>query len=158
MVKAKDAGWDLPRRKPVTKEVIERAIRAEEATAAVEHRARAAWFDELRDIIVVVLDDGRLFGADRSHFPAFQDAAPQHLRGLRATGDGVFLAVEDLDLHVNVDGLVNRLIEESPAAVRRVAGRLAGMATSDIKAASSARNGRLGGRPRKEAGKAPEHA
>jgi hypothetical protein len=63
--------------------------------------------------------------------------------------DGAFLFVEDLDLHINVDGLVRRLMEQSPVTIRRAAGRLTGMATPPAKAASSARNGRLGGRPKK---------
>ena len=53
-----------------------------------------------------------------------------------------------LDLHVSVEGLVTRIIEESPMVIRRSGARLAGLTTSPAKAVASARNGRLGGRPK----------
>jgi hypothetical protein len=56
--------------------------------------------------------------------------------------------VEDLDLHISVDGLVTRIMEESPLAIKRSGARLVGLTTSPAKAISSARNGRLGGRPK----------
>jgi hypothetical protein len=147
-VKEKVGGWDLPRRKPITKEVVDRAIAAEDTAALGEHHARAAWFDREHDVVTMVLTDGRVFGAERRLIPSLHDVTPRQLRNLCATVDGIFLFVEELDLHINVDGLVTRLMEESPTAVRRAAGRLTGMATSPAKAASSARNGRLGGRPK----------
>jgi hypothetical protein len=60
----------------------------------------------------------------------------------------VYLIVVDLDLHISVDGLVTRIMEESPLAIKRSGARLAGLTTSPAKATSSARNGRLGGRPK----------
>lgn len=148
-IEAED-GWKLPRRKPVDKAAVDRAIAAEEAAALAEHRARQAWFDGEHNVVTVMLTDGRVFGAEPCHIPSLRDATPDQLRTLRATEDGVFLFVEALDLHIAVDGLVTRLLEQSPTAIRRAAGRLAGMATSQAKAAASARNGRLGGRPSKK--------
>ena len=55
---------------------------------------------------------------------------------------------QDPDRHIGVDGLVTRIMEESPLAIKRSGARLAGLATSPAKATSSARNGRLGGRPK----------
>jgi hypothetical protein len=151
MVKDNDASWILPKRKRITKEVLDRAIEAEEKAAAREHQAREAWFDPQHGTVMLKLTDGRVFGAEPGFIPSLRDAAPEQLNELRASGDGAFLVVKELDLHINVDGLVMRIMEESPLAVKRSGARLAGLKTSAAKAAASARNGRLGGRPKSKA-------
>ena len=151
MVKVNDdsAGWELPRRKPVTRETLGRAIVAEEAIGSLEHKARKAWFDNSNDVVLIILTDGRVFGAERGLIPSLKKASQCQLGKLRASGDGVFLVMEDMDLYVNVDGLVTRLMEKSALTVQRIGARLAGRSTSPAKAVSSANNGHMGGRPKK---------
>jgi hypothetical protein len=133
MVKHNDEDWALPQRKPITKEVLDRAIRAEEDAAAREHHAQEAWFDREHGTVMLKLTDGRVFGTEPRLIPSLEGASPLQLDGLRASDDGVYLVIQELDLHITVDGLVTRII--------------AGLTTSPAKAAASARNGRLGGRP-----------
>ena len=147
MVK-EDEGWTPPQRKPITREALDRAIDAEKEAAFQEHQAREAWFDGQHGTVMLKLTDGRVFGAEPGFIPSLQGASPNQLAGLRASDDGAYLVIKVLDLHVSVDGLVARIIEESPAAVRRSGARLAGLTTSPAKAVASARNGRLGGRPK----------
>lgn len=92
----------------------------------------------------MLLTDGRVFGARPERIPSLRQASRRDLKSIRASEDGVFLVAGDLDLRINVDGLVTRLIEGSPSTVRRVGARLAGKATSPVKAAAAARPGRLG--------------
>ena len=143
-----DEGWMLPQRKPITKDVLDRAIGAEEEAASQEHQAREAWFDGQHGTVMLKLTDGRVFGAEPGFIPSLHGASPIQLAGLRASDDGAYLVIKALDLHVSVEGLVTRIIEESPMAVRRSGARLAGLTTSAAKAVASARNGRLGGRPK----------
>ena len=148
MVKSDDEGWMPPQRKPITKDALDRAIGAEEEAASQEHQAREAWFDGQHGTVMLKLLDGRVFGAEPGFIPSLQGASPIQLAGLRASDDGVYLVIKALDLHISVEGLVTRIIEESPMVIRRSGARLAGLTTSPAKAVASARNGRLGGRPK----------
>ena len=140
MVKDNDEGWVVPRRKPITKDVLDRAIAAEEEAASREHQAQEAWFDPQHGTVMLKLTDGRVFGAEPSFIPSLQDASPKQLGSMRASDDGVYLylVVKELDLHITVDGLVTRIMEESPLAIKRSGARLAGLTTSPAKAGRKA--------------------
>ena len=147
MVKHDDGDWALPRRKPITSEVLDRAIRAEKDATTREHQAQKAWFDREHGAVMLKLADGRIFGAESRFIPSLRDVLPEQLEALCASDDGAYLVLKDLDLHISVDGLVIRIMEESPLAIKRSSARFAGLTTSAAKAVSSARNGQLGGRP-----------
>jgi hypothetical protein len=89
--------------------------------------------------------------------PGESDLLGLGISGLRASDNGVYPVVADLDLRISVDGLVTRIMEASPRAIKRAGARLAGQTTSAAKATASARNGRLGGRPKAKAKTAAWH-
>ena len=157
MVKDTDEGWMPPQRKPITKAVLDRAIDAEEAAASQEHQAREAWFDGQHGTVMLKLMGGRVFGGEPRFILSLHGASSKQLSGLRTSDDGVYLVFETLDLHVNVDGLVTRIMEESPLAIKRSGARLAGLTKSPAKAVASARNGRLGGRPKSKPNTTAQH-
>jgi hypothetical protein len=149
---AEDAGWELPRRKPVTEDAITRAIRAEEDRASREHRAQSAWYDRAHDAVLVMLQDGRVFGAERGRIPSLGAASLVQLARLGATEDGAFLLLDAAGgevVRISVHGLVTRLLEESPDTTARIAAARAGRTASPAKVIAAARNGKLGGRPKK---------
>ena len=111
MVKDNEESWTLPQRKAITKGVLDRAIGAEEEAASSEHQAREAWFDGQHGTVMLKLLDGWVFEAEPGFIPSLQGASPKQLSGLRASADGTYLVVADLDLHINVDGLVTRIME-----------------------------------------------
>jgi hypothetical protein len=158
MVADSETDWALPRRTAITKEVLDRAIRAEDAAALREHRAREAWFDGERGTVMLQLTDGRVFGVETDFIPSLDGASASQLGGLRCSDDGMYLVSDELDLRISVDGLVTRIMEASPSAIKRSGARLAGLATSPAKATAAARNGRLGGRPKAKAGPAARQA
>lgn len=157
MVKDNDAGWVLPQRKPITEEALDRVIDADEKAASGEHQAQEAWFDRQHGTVMLKLTDGRVFGAEPGFIPSPYNASPKQLGGLRASDNGVYLVVKDLNLHISVDGLVTRIMEESPLAIKRSGARLAGLTTSPAKATSAARNGQLGGRSKSKPKTAVQH-
>jgi hypothetical protein len=148
MVVTKDDGWHTPRRKPITAKAIDRAIASEAVRTASEHRVRSAWYDRTHDAIILSLRDGRIFGAERTRIPSLTEANSRQLRTLQVTEDGVFLWLPPTDLHISVDGLITRLMESSPATLRRSAAKSVGATASPAKTEAARRNGRLGGRPR----------
>ena len=133
MVKDTDEGWMPPQRKPITKALLDRAIGAEEEAASQEHQAREAWFDSQHGTVMLKLMGGRVFSGEPGFIPSLQGASPKQLSGLRASDDGVYLVIETLDLHVNVDGLVTRIMEGSLLAIKRSGARLAGLTKSPAK-------------------------
>lgn len=135
MTPKKPDPWRFPKRAPVTDAVAARATANEEAHAAHEHRAREVWFDRSHDAVLIKLTDGRVFGATRDRIPSLAAASPRQVKGLSVAMDGAFLVLEELDLHIGVDGLVTRLMEESGTMLRRAAARQAGRGRSVAKAA-----------------------
>lgn len=123
----RDEGWAFPQRKPIIKDVLDRAIAAEEEAAHREYQAQEAWVDPQHGTVMLRLTDGRVFGAEPSFIALLQNASPKQLDSLRVSVDGVYLVLEELDLHITVDGLVRRIMEESPLAIKRSGARLAGL-------------------------------
>ena len=129
------------------------ALEAGRVAAESELRAQAVRYSSNRDAIEVITVRNGGFVIPRHLIGALQDVGPDELAKIEVWPDGSLIEIEDLDIHISVDGMVKAAL---PVLVpgRIVAGMFAafgGAAKSPAKAKSSRRNGRKGGRPKKKA-------
>ena len=129
------------------------ALEAGRRAAESEFRAQSATYLPDRDAIEVITIRNGGFVIPRILIGVLQDVGPDDLRKLELWRDGSVIEIEDLDIHISVDGMVKAAL---PVLVPShiVAGMFAafgGAAKSVAKARSSQQNGKKGGRPRKVA-------
>jgi hypothetical protein len=117
-----------------------------------EFRAQAVSYLPERDAIEVITVRNGGFLIPRHLVGVLQDAHPDDLAKMQLWPDGSLIEIEDLDIHISVDGMIKAAL---PILVptRIVAGLFAaagGAARSKAKAKSSRLNGKKGGRPKRK--------
>ena len=127
------------------------ALAAGQVEAETEIRAQTVRYVADRDSIEIVTTRNAGFLIPRHWIGVLQDIPIEDLAKLEIWPDGSAIELEDLDIHISVDGLMTAIL---PAMLptRTVAAIFAsrgGKATSDAKRSSAQKNGRKGGRPRK---------
>lgn len=120
---------------------------AKELTVIVEAR-----YAKPADAIVVRLNTGSTITVPRTRLPGFEKVEPAALRRPEIEAPGNALWFELPDIGVRLGTLM--IAAAGEATVRSAAAQLLGSRRSFQKAASSAANGKLGGRPTKRKGKA----
>ena len=126
------------------------ALEAGRLAAESEFRAQAVRYIPDRDAIEVITVRNGGFVIPRHLIGALQDVGLDDLAKIEVWPDGSVIDIEDLDIHISVDGMVKAAL---PVLVpgRIVAGLFAafgGAAKSQAKAKSSRQNGKKGGRPK----------
>lgn len=129
------------------------ALEAGRRAAESEFWAQAVRYLPDRDAIEVITVRNGGFVIPRHLIGALQDVGPDDLARIELWPDGSLIEIEDLDIHISVDGMVKAAL---PVLVpgRIVAGLFAafgGAAKSQAKANSSRQNGKKGGRPKRKA-------
>ena len=127
------------------------ALEAGRLAAESEFRAQAVRYIPDRDAIEVITVRNGGFVIPRHLIGVLQDLTPNDLATIEMWPDGSVIEIENLDIHISVDGMVKAAL---PILVpgRIVAGLFAafgGAAKSKAKAKSSRQNGKKGGRPKK---------
>lgn len=109
-----------------------------------------ARYAKSQDALVVSLNTGSTFTVPRARLPGFETLGPAALRKLEIEPPGTSLWVDAADVGVRLETLV--IAAAGEGTLRTAAAHLLGSRRSIQKAASSAANGRLGGRPPKRKG------
>lgn len=110
-------------------------------------RARRVSYDAKRDLLILELANGVLFGFPTRVVPALRGASPEELLRVELSPSGGGLHWDALDIQVSVPGLL--LSSFNRAQTVRELARVAGRSRSNAKAVAARANGRKGGRPRK---------
>lgn len=127
------------------------ALQAGRRSAESEFRAQEVTYLPDRDAIEIITVRNGGFVIPRRLIGILQDVGPDDLGKMELWPDGSLIEIEDLDIHIAVDGMVKAAL---PVLVPShiLAGlfaALGGAAKSAAKARSSRRNGKKGGRPKK---------
>lgn len=137
----------MPKR-DLTDEEIEAILKYSESLPKLDHGPRAvqASYDEGRGRVMVEFDNGCLLGFPVDLVTYAREAPPEMLAGVQVMFGGTTVGWPDLGACINLMGMMLRAFR-----AKAWAGRYLGTATSEAKAEAARRNGRKGGRPRKQA-------
>ena len=119
----------------------------ERAARRAGMRARSATYDARRDLLILELTNGVLFGVPATLVPVLRRLARQQLAQVVLSPSGGGLHWDEADVQVSVAGLL--LTSFSRSQVVRELARVAGRSRSEAKARAARANGARGGRPRK---------
>jgi len=101
------------------------------------------------DLLILKLSDGRRHMIPREDLQGLQSGTKEQLSRIEIVGGGTGLHWPDLDVDLYVPGLLRGVYGTRHWMVK--IGRRGGLATSPAKKRASRANGRLGGRPKRDA-------
>ena len=150
MGKKKIAGNKMPQHKVVTTNAeIDRAIKRaghlrEPLAAKIEYRSGLGL-----DLFILKLTDGRRRVLPREDLQGLQSGTKEQLAGVEIIGGGTGLHWPELDVDVYVPALLRGVYGSKPWMAK--IGRKGGLARSTAKKHAARANGKLGGRPKRDA-------
>ncbi len=109
---------------------------------------RCSWsYDKSDDLIVIRLRNGAIFSFPPRLAQGLKDASPEQLADMWIPPSGSSIHWESLDVDLSIPELVAGIFGTKSWMAEL--GRKGGQATSSAKSAAARKNGKKGGRPRK---------
>ncbi|HEY9903357.1 MAG TPA: DUF2442 domain-containing protein [Candidatus Sericytochromatia bacterium] len=139
--------WEIELTEEKLKEEIARAKAAGEKADATEPRAESVHYDKSDDLIVIRLRNGAIFSFPPRLAQGLKDASPEQLANIWIPPSGSSVHWESLDVDFSIPELVAGIFGTKSWMAEL--GRKGGQATSSAKSAAARKNGKKGGRPRK---------
>ncbi len=110
-------------------------------------RAVSAVFDEEKNLIIIHLANGCVFGFPPNHIKELTDAAEEEIHNVTVASQGTALHWDNLDAHYRLVGLLNGIFGTKTWMAEL--GRKGGSVSTTAKVEAARMNGAKGGRPRK---------
>jgi DNA invertase Pin-like site-specific DNA recombinase len=139
--------WEIELTEEKLKEEIARAKAAGEKADATEPRAESVHYDKSDELIVIRLRNGAIFSFPPRLAQGLKDASPEQLADIWIPPSGSSVHWESLDVDFSIPELVAGIFGTKSWMAEL--GRKGGQATSSAKSAAARKNGKKGGRPRK---------
>lgn len=139
--------WEIELTEENLKEEIARAKAAGENADATQPRAESVHYDKSDDLIVIRLRNGAIFSFPPRLAQGLQGASPEQLADIWIPPSGSSVHWESLDVDFSIPELIAGIFGTKSWMAEL--GRKGGKATSSAKSAAARKNGKKGGRPRK---------
>ncbi len=139
--------WEIELTPENLKEEIARAKAAGEKADATQPRAESVHYDKSDDLIVIRLRNGAIFSFPPNLAQGLEGASPEQLADIWIPPSGGSVHWESLDVDLSIPELVAGIFGTKSWMAEL--GRKGGQATSSAKSAAARKNGKKGGRPRK---------
>lgn len=141
--------WELELTESNLKEEIAQAKAAGKQADATEPRAESVYYDESKDLIVIQLKNGAIFSFPPKLAQGLEAATREQLADVWLPPSGSSVHWESLDVDFGVPELLAGIFGTESWMAEL--GRKGGQVTSSAKSAAARKNGKKGGRPKKNA-------
>lgn len=141
--------WELELTEENLKEDIAEAKEAGKKADATEPRALSVQYDQDNDLIVIQLKNGAIFSFPPKLAQGLEAATPEQLADVWIPPSGSSVHWESLDADFGIPELLAGIFGTKSWMAEL--GRKGGQVTSSAKSAAARKNGKKGGRPKKNA-------
>jgi len=139
--------WEIELTPENLKEEIARAKAAGEKADATQPRAESVHYDKSDNLIVIRLKNSAIFSFPPKLAQGLEGASPEQLADIWIPPSGSSVHWESLDVDFSIPELIAGIFGTKSWMAEL--GRKGGQATSSVKSAAARKNGKKGGRPRK---------